>query len=72
MYRSVLVTRDLEGISRMPVARSRIRLAWVYDSVTTVCAKTFIIYITVTVTAPIRPMYLGLVSSTHIQCHPVP
>jgi len=36
----------------MLVARSGIRLAWVYDSVTTVCAKTFIIYITMTVTAP--------------------
>jgi hypothetical protein len=48
MYRSVLVTRDLEGFSRMLVARSGIRLARVYDSASTVCAKTFIIYITMT------------------------
>jgi len=52
MYRSVLVTRDMAGISRMLVARSGIRLARVYDSATTVCAKTFIIYVTMTVTAP--------------------
>jgi hypothetical protein len=51
MYRSVLVTRDLAGISRMLVARIGIPLARVYDSATTVCAKTCIIYVTMTVTA---------------------
>jgi hypothetical protein len=68
MYRSVLVTRDLEGISRMLVARSGIRLARVYDSATTGCAKTFIIYITMTVTAPNATDLFG----TGIwNCHPV-
>jgi len=52
MYRSVLVTRDLECISRMLVAQSGIRLARVCDSATTVCAETFIIHITMTVRAP--------------------
>jgi hypothetical protein len=52
MYRSLLVTRDLEDISRMLVARKGIRLARIYDSVATVCAKTFSIYITMIVTDP--------------------
>ena len=51
-YSVVLVNRDLEEIR---IARVTTSLARIYDSATAMCAKTLIIYISVTAPAPSVP-----------------